>query len=49
MRVVIVYIGDLVYKFQILVYAALDYLSEAAQVSKLVVEIGSLNGREPDA
>ena len=49
MRVVIVYIGDLVHKFQILMYAAFDYLSDAAHVSKLVVEIGSLNGREPDA
>jgi hypothetical protein len=49
MRVVIVYIGDLVHKFQILLYAAFDYLSDAAQVSKLVVGIRSLDGRELDA
>ena len=30
-------------------YAAFDYLSDAAHASKLVVEIGSLDGREPDA
>jgi len=31
------------------VYAAFDYLSDAAHASKLVVEIGSLDGREPNA
>jgi len=44
MRVVTVYIRDLVSEFQICVDATNDYLSDAAHVSKLVVGIGSLDG-----